>query len=531
VFWADEIATSATGRQVVNDSKTPSGTVHVGSLRGPVVVDTIARALRNADREVELRYGVDDLDPMDAQALLTPDAIERSMGVPLSHVPDPAGDCHPSYARHFAQVFIDTFDGLGIRPDVYYWMSEVYGSGAMDPYIRRALDAAATIREIYRRVANVNHPDDWHPLFVICESCGRIGTTIVTGWDPDAGTVRYECRPDLVTWAAGCGHRGEVAPFGGRAKLPYNVDWAAKWDLFGVTIEPAGKDLSTKGGSRDRSDAVAREVFGNEPPMNVPYEFLNIGGKKMSTSKGLGASATQMVDVIPPEQLRLLFLRPRPNTAIEFDPDGTDAIPRLFDESDRLAAATAGREVRGELPPEFDRVFTYSAVEPDADVAAEATAYRPAFSHLALLEQIPGVDVAERVTAEKGASLTPREREILAERRSAARAWLATYAPDAARIAVRDELPPEAAELTDGQRAYLAALAAADAPTSGEAWQALIFATAKERGLPAGEAFRAVYLAFLGRSNGPRAGWLLASLDPAIVATRLREAAGAGAPA
>ena len=134
-------------------------------------------------------------------------------------------------------------------------------------------------------------------------------------------------------------------------------------------------------------------------------------------------------------------------------------------------------------------------------------------------------------TAEKGSPLTPREREILDERRSAARAWLATYAPDAARIAVRDELPAEAAELSDGQRAYLAALAAADAPMSGESWQALIFATAKERGLPAGEAFRAVYLAFLGRPNGPRAGWLLASLDAAMVAARLREAAATGAPA
>ena len=529
MFWADELAASASGRQVVNDSKTPSGTVHVGSLRGPVVVDTIARALRNAGREVELRYGVDDLDPMDAQALLTADAIERSMGVPLARVPDPAGDCHPSYARHFAGVFIDTFDGLGIRPDTYYWMSEVYGSGAMDPYIRRALDAAATIREIYVRVANVRHPDDWHPLMVICDNCGRIGTTIVTGWDGQL--VRYECRPDLREWAKGCGHAGEASPFGGNAKLPYNVDWPAKWDLFGVTIEPAGKDLSTAGGSRDRSDAIAREVFGNEPPMNLPYEFLNIGGKKMSTSKGLGASAAQIVDVIPPEQLRLLFLRPRPNTAIEFDPDGTDAIPRLFDESDRLAAATAGREVRGELPPDHERVFTYSLVEPDADVAVEAAAYRPPFSHLALLEQIPGVDVVQRIAAEKGLPLNPREAALLDERRSAARAWLAAYAPATARIAVRDEFPPEAADLTDVQREYLGALAQADAPTSGEAWQALIFATAKQRGLSAGDAFRAVYLAFLGRANGPRAGWLLASLRPDFVAARLREAASTGAAA
>ena len=438
MFWADELAASATSPQVVNDSKTPSGTVHVGSLRGPVIVDTIARALRDAAVPVELRYGVDDLDPMDAQALLTPDAIERSMGVPLAHVPDPAGDCHPSYARHFAGVFIDTFDGLGIRPDTYYWMSEVYASGAMDPYVRRALDGAATIREIYRRVANVNHPDDWHPLFVICESCGRIGTTIVTGWDGER--VHYECRTDLVEWATGCGHAGDVAPFGGRAKLPYNVDWAAKWDLFGVTIEPAGKDLSTKGGSRDRSDAIAREVFGNEPPLNVPYEFLNIGGKKMSTSKGLGASATQIADVIPPEQLRLLFLRPKPKVAIEFDPDGTDAIPRLFDEFDRLAAATSGHEVRGELPADHERLFALSLVDPGVDSGAEAAAFRPAFSHLALLEQIPGVDVAERVAAEKGTPLTQRETEMLEERRAAARAWLALFAPESARLAVQQTL-------------------------------------------------------------------------------------------
>ena len=533
MFWADELAASVRGRQVINDSKTPSGTIHVGSLRGPVVVDTIARALRRAGRPVELRYGIDDLDPMDAQALLTPDAIERFMGVPLAHVPDPAGDCHGSYARHFAGVFVDTFDGLGIRPDTYYWMSEVYGSGSMDRYIRTALDAAATVREIYRRVANVNHPDEWHPLMVICESCGRIGTTIVTGWDPERQVVRYECRHDLRTWAVGCGHAGETSPFGGRAKLPYNVDWAAKWDLFGVTIEPAGKDLSTAGGSRDRSDAIAREVFGNEPPMNVPYEFLNIGGKKMSTSKGLGASAVASAEVIPPEQLRLLFLRPRPNTAIEFDPDGTDAIPRLFDESDRLAAATAGREVRGELPPDHDRVFTYSLVEPDADVPAEAAAYRPAFSHLALLEQIPGVDVVERVTAEKGSALTPREERLLEERRRAARAWLAAYAPERSRLAVqRDGLPAAAAELDVEQRAYLAALTPAleGVDWSGEAVQAAIFAIAKEREFPAGRAFAALYLAFLGRSSGPRAGWLLAALDRDFVLGRVREASVAAVP-
>ncbi|HET7685757.1 MAG TPA: lysine--tRNA ligase [Candidatus Limnocylindria bacterium] len=529
MFWADELAASVSGPQVVNDSKTPSGTVHVGSLRGPVILDVIVRALRARGLPTELRYGVDDLDPMDAQALLTPDAVERFMGVPLADVPDPDGDCHDSYARHFAGRFIDTFDRLGIRPDVTYWMSDLYRSGRMDRWIRVALDRAAVVRDVYARVANVKHPADWHPLSVICESCGKVGTTIVTGWDPERGIVRYACRPDLVAWAHGCGHAGETSPFGGRAKLPFNVDWAAKWSEFGVTIEPNGKDLGTRGGARDRSEAIAREVFDREPPINLVYEFLNVGGRKMSTSKGTGAAATEIAEVVPPEQLRLLFIRPRPNQAISFDPDGTDAIPRLFDESDRLAAATAGREVRGELPADAPHLFAASLVEPAADVAAEAALHRPPFSHLALLVQVPGVDVAERTAAEKGAPLTPREAALLAERVAAARAWLATYAPDRVRVAVQDELPPVArSTLDDAQRAFLAALGqrlAGGVAWTGEGLQDAIFEAARALDLPPGRAFAALYLAFLGQPSGPRAGWLLASLDPAFVGERLRAAA------
>jgi lysyl-tRNA synthetase class 1 len=524
--WADELASRVTGPQVVNDSKTPSGTVHVGSLRGPVILDVIVRALRAAGHETTYLYGVDDLDPMDAQALLTPDAVEREMGRPLAHVPDPTGDCHASYARHFAGIFIDTFAGLGIHPDRYYWMSDIYPTGEMDPYIRTALDRAGLVREIYRRVANVQHPESWHPISVICPSCGKVGTTIVTEWDGER--VRYECRPDLVAWARGCGAAGWIAPFGGNAKLPWNLEWAAQWSLFGVTIEPNGKDLATAGGSRDRSEAIAREVFEREPPLNLAYEFLNIGGKKMSTSKGRGAAAHAIAEVVPPEQLRFLFLRPRPNQAIDFDPDGTDQIPRLFDEFDRIAAATAGRDVRGDLPSGYEATFRYSLLDPTADAIREAEAFRPAFAHLALLLQIPGVDVAERIAAEKGTALTERERAILDERVAAATAWLDAYAPDTARLAIhRDGVPRAAGDLDQEQRAFLAHLsdaAANEPPSSGAAWQALIFSTAAADELPPRRAFEAIYRAFLGRSNGPRAGWLLASLDAAFVVERAREA-------
>jgi lysyl-tRNA synthetase class 1 len=466
------------------------------------------------------------MDAMDSQALLTPDAVEKYMGAPLSRVPAPAGSSAANYARHFVgEIFFRTFEPLGIKPE-FYWVSELYAAGKMDPYVKLALDRADRVRDIYQRVSHVERPSVWLPLQVICEQCGRIGTTYATDWD--GSTVAYKCMPDLVTWAKGCGHEGRVSPLGGRAKLPWNLEWAAKWGLLGVTIEGCGKDLATAGGSRDRSDAISREVFEVEPPRDVPYEFLNVGGKKMSTSKGQGAAAHTIAEVLPPEQLRFLFLRPRPSQVIEFDPEG-DTIPRLFDEFDRIAAATAGREVKGELPADFDRVFAYSLLAPDADVAAAASAFRPAFGHLALLLQIPGTNIGERMEAEKGAPLTALEAAVLEERTASARAWLESYAPERARLVIRhDAVPEEAAALDASQRAYLAALAAAaetDKPASGDAWQALIFRVAGELELPSGRAFAALYAAFLGRSNGPRAGWLLASLEPRFVVDRLRAAA------
>ena len=527
MYWADELAASVTGPQIVNDSKSPSGTVHVGSLRGVVLHDAIQRALLGAGVPSTFLYGVDDMDAMDSQAKLTPDAIDRYMGAPLSRVPAPEGSSAANYARHFVgEIFFRTFEPLGIKPE-FYWVSELYAAGRMDPYVKLALDRADRVREIYSRVSHVERSASWLPIQVICEQCGKIGTTYATEWD--GATVAYVCKPDMVPWAKGCGHEGRVSPLSGQAKLPWNLEWAAKWGLLGVTIEGCGKDLATAGGSRDRSDAISREVFEVEPPRNVTYEFLNIGGKKMSTSKGQGVAAHTIAEVLPPEQLRFLFLRPRPNQVIDFDPEG-DTIPRLFDEFDRIAAATAGREVKGELPADHERVFAYSLLGPSPDVAQAAAAFRPAFAHLALLLQIPGVDIADHMAAEKGAPLTEFEEALLAERIAAARAWLESYAPERARLEIkRDAVPEEVANLDEAQRGYLAALAAAAAtekPGSGEAWQTLIYRVASGTGLASGRAFGALYAAFLGRANGPRAGWLLASLDPAFAVERLRAAAG-----
>ena len=199
-------------------------------------------------------------------------------------------------------------------------MSDLYPTGQMDPvHPDGARQGGPRPRHLPPRR---QRPAPRHVAPASASSArpaARSGTTIVTDWDGER--VYFECRERHVEWATGCGASGWISPFGGAAKLPWNLEWAAQWSLFGVTIEPNGKDLATAGGSRDRSDAIAREVFEREPPLNVPYEFLNIGGKKMSTSKGRGAAAHQIAEVVPPEQLRFLFLRPRPEPGHRLRPE------------------------------------------------------------------------------------------------------------------------------------------------------------------------------------------------------------------
>ncbi|MHB8631896.1 MAG: hypothetical protein ACYC9W_08215, partial [Candidatus Limnocylindria bacterium] len=112
--------------------------------------------------------------------------------------------------------------------------------------------------------------------------------------------------------------------------------------------------------------------------------------------------------------------------------------------------------------------------------------------------------------------------------------WLERWAPEEARFAVASTLPPAAAALTDPQRRFLAgARAEVGRITEPEPMQERLYEIAKEVGLatPEGKvskaAFESLYITFIGKPNGPRAAWLLVTLDPAFVTTRLDEAARA----
>ena len=214
----------------------------------------------------------------------------------------------------------------------------MYHEGKFNEVIRIALDNSDKIQDIYEKVSgSQKRSSGWLPLQVICEKCGKVGTTKVTDWDGE--TVEYTCEPHLVTWAQGCGHSGRISPFDGNGKLPWKVDWPAHWKVAGITIEGAGKDHASKGGSYDIAMALCDEVFKYDKPFKLPYEFVLIGGKKMSSSKGLGLKAHDLVKIIPPYLGRFLYARNGIKSQGNFDPMDKNAIPSLFDDYQKAAEA------------------------------------------------------------------------------------------------------------------------------------------------------------------------------------------------
>ena len=287
---------------IIRDEKTLSGRVHVGSLRGIAIHGVLGQALAEKGIANKFLFELNDFDPMDEMPpFLDRNVYQKYMGRPLFTVP-----AHEAGAENFPMVFGEELKQVVAKfgfPIEFYRLRPIYEAGKFNEVIAAALDHAEEVRAIYREVSGSQKPDDWYPLQVICEHCGKISTTQVTEWN--GKEVTYVCKKNLVKWAEGCEHKGTVSPFDGRAKLPWKVEWPAKWKVMGVHIEGAGKDHSAAGGSRDIGRRIVEEVFQYPNPFDVPYEFFNIGGKKMSASKGLGATAKAISDLLPPKLLKI----------------------------------------------------------------------------------------------------------------------------------------------------------------------------------------------------------------------------------
>ncbi len=505
MFWADEVAEKLKKRKLplewVDDMKTPSGRIHVGSLFGVVFHDLVYKALKDQGVKAKYTYVFENHDPMDdIPSYLPREKFEKYLGMPLFKIPSPVKGFE-NFAQYYAFEFKETFNKLGSDPEII-WTKDLYTSGKMNKGIKRVLDSSEEIRKIYKEMYKKEIATDWYPFQVYCEKCGKVSTTRVYNWDGEF--VYYRCPVAATKWTKGCGNEGKTSPFsdekGMKGKMPWKVEWPVKWQAIGVTVEGAGKDHMSRGGSHDLATQVAERVLKCPVPYPVSYEFMLIGGRKMSSSKGHGFAAGDILEILPPDLARFLIVKMDIKQQTNFDPTEKDTVPKLFDDYQKAADAYFDK-----IDKNLARVFELSQV---GEIKKPPTVR---FSVLAQWVQMP--NMADKI----------RE-EGLEEWVKYAKVWLEKYAPESEKFELQEALPEAVKDLTNKQKELLKKISAEiDRKWDPEEFQTRIYEIGKELGLNGKETFAAIYLSLLGKDHGPKAAWLILSAGKKFIKKRFNE--------
>lgn len=301
---------------VVEAGVTPSGKIHLGNFNDMVIADAVLKALKELGYEAKGFLVVDSRDPFRQPPEFAPKSFKREanayIGKPLEELPDPWG-CHNSYAEHFIKPLEEVFPEYSIEIKIK-WAKELHRAPGFIKLIEKVVERREKIRnvvnEVRRKAGHVNlYPSGWIPYRPRCEKCGRIDEKVEPLEVINGHLVRYKC--------GSCGHEGIADIRKAQGKPPWRIDWPLRWIYLNVHFEPLGKDHMASGSGYDTGSAVAREVFGRQPPVPVFYDFIywveTKNGekiyKKFSKRRGIGLGVDEWLKYAPPEVLRFQILK------------------------------------------------------------------------------------------------------------------------------------------------------------------------------------------------------------------------------
>ncbi len=540
--WADQIAEEAIARveripllkkivekngYFVYDEKTPSGVIHIGSGRGWVIHDVIAKALRDKGVNGRFVLSSDDHDPLDKYSKeLSKEDNEKYIGVPFRDIPSPV-EGYESFGDYYFKQCTNLFPEFGIEAELES-TGEEYEKGTFNKAIKTILDNSEKVNSIYRELYGEDAGfANRLPFNVRCPSCGKIATTAALEWSKQKEMVYFECREDVVAWAKGCGNKGWISPYNRNGKFPWKIEWAAKWPSKGVIIETAGKDHFTKGGSRTVACRISVDILKYPPPypshgyLEGPgYEFFTVGGKKMSTSKGRGFGFAESVSIAPPKMLRYMLVRTRPNAVIDFDPYETNDLILLYERYDKAERIYFGKEDAGEKENiKQKRIYELSHV----GKIPERIPPQISLIHAATLVQLyDDEDKIIELLKEAGhVSHGADEEEInyVKERLVFAKKWVTEFADAQFKFNLQHKVP-EGLELSEKQKEALHLVA--EKLKHGKWTEQTLFnefyiLCSDKVQIEPKEFFKAAYLVLLNKERGPKlAPFLLAIKEKAV---------------
>jgi len=514
MHWADVVAEKLLKKQkkhVLATGITPSGPIHIGNMREILTTDAVFRSLLEKKCDVEFIYIADDYDPLRKVYPYLSKSYEKYVGIPISEIPCPCGK-HKSYAEHYLFSFLNSLEEIGVKPKVYR-ASEMYKNGEYNTAIQTALENTDKIKKIIEKISKRQLPKNWIPFNIQCSNCKKISTAQPVLYNYP--TIEYKCS---------CGHEGEAdIRKGGIGKLPWRVDWPARWKMLSVTFEPCGKDLATVGGARDTGKAIVEEIFNYPHPALLVYEFILLKGKgAMHSSKGTALSGEEMLKMTPPEVLRFLLMKNQPNKHINFD-SGLGVL-NLVDEYDQEERVYYGieEETRGMK----DLKKTYELSQP-YEISRKTPTQIP-YRHLVTLVQITEnwediKDILLR-TNQITKQLKTEDEKRLKMRIQHAKYWLENFAPEMVKFKIQKKLPT--VKLTSEQKIFLKTLkdSILNINWDAETIHKTIYDVSEKQQLPIQTAFKSIYQIILGKEKGPRAGFFLSNLEKQFVINRITEA-------
>lgn len=525
MHWADFVAQRLAEHgndHVISTGITPSGHIHVGNMREALTGDMLRRACTNIGLNAELIYIADNADPLRKVYSFLDESYSQYIGHPLANIPAPDEKGRPegsiSYAQHHLEPFLAALDETGVKVRVVD-NHKSYQEGKYSEYVKKVCDSKDTVKEIIERVSGREFADDWFPFNPIDSQGSMDGITVTS----------YEW--PFVNWVDSHGVEGTSDLRIGEGKLPWRIEWPAKWGWNGVTCEPFGKDHAAAGGSFDTGKEICK-IFGIEAPMSLPYEWISLKGKgAMSSSTGVVLTARELLDIVPPSVMRFLIAKHKPKKAIEFDTgEGLIDLADEFERGHKSLEGTNTEEMNKRQRVAFDTqlgAFRLSKVDEESKTLFSSGGV--SFRHLSMLAQIKTDDVAVWESLSRTHDIDPESPPpVLIDRLKRMRNWISgVQFPDSARISLRSAVESGwAEELGTEADAFLTTLF--DDSKGVEFNETGINNWIREAitasGIDNKVAYTILYRLFLESDRGPRLASLLAAMDRVEVFSILEKA-------
>jgi len=465
-----------------------SGLPHLGTfgeVARPTMVRNAFRALTGDAIPTRLIVVSDDMDGFRKIPDNVPGRamLEEDRDKPVTSVRDPFGE-HPSFGDHNNARLRAFLDGFGFD---YEFLSSTafYKSGGLDAVLLRILERFDAVQAIMLPTLGDERRATYSPFLPISPKSGRVLQVPTLERHLDRGTIVFADEDGTLT---------EVPVTGGRVKLQWRPDWAARWTALEVDYEMSGKDLVD---SVRVSNRVCK-VLGGEPPDGFHYElFMDENNQKISKSKGNGLTMEDWLRYGTPESLSYyLFQSPKSAKRLFFDviPKATDEYLQQLDAYNRPPAEGANASnpldnpawsVHGGEVPAKGSPVSFSLM---LNLVSAANASDKAILWGFLKRYLPGADPASEPLLDRLAG------------------YAINYYEDFVRPNKRFRAPSEM------ERAAMLDLAArlralpADC-SDAETIQNEVYAAGKDAGFePLRAWFTALYEVLLGQSQGPRFG-------------------------